>query len=88
MGRSYGPGPPRSGSRSLVMNVGKNVQNVQLAHLVCGKVKKERERGRRPLQGCQMAKFDPFLSLDCAMMEGVGAQSKERKGSNFVRSVA
>ena len=30
-----------------------------------------------------MAKFDPFLSLDCAREEGVGAQSKERKGSNF-----
>ena len=26
-------------------------------------------------QGCQMAKFDPFLSLDCARVEGVGAQS-------------
>ena len=36
-----------------------------------------------PVQGCQMAKFDPFLSLDCAREEGVGAQSKERKGSNF-----
>ena len=35
-------------------------------------------------QGCQMAKFDPFLSSDCARVEGVGAQSKERKGSNFV----
>ena len=34
-------------------------------------------------QGCQMAKFDPFLSLYCAGVEGVGAQSKERKGSNF-----
>ena len=34
-------------------------------------------------QGCQMAKFDPFLSLDCARVEGVGAQSKERKGSKF-----
>ena len=33
--------------------------------------------------GCQIAKFDPFLSLDCARVEGVGAQSKERKGSNF-----
>ena len=33
--------------------------------------------------GCQMAKFDPFLSLDCARVEGVGAQSKEGKGSNF-----
>ena len=30
-----------------------------------------------------MARFDPFLSLDCARVEGVGAQSKERKGSNF-----
>ena len=35
-------------------------------------------------QGCQMAKFVPFLSLDCARVEGVWrAQSKERKGSNF-----
>ena len=34
-------------------------------------------------QGCQMAKFDPFPSLDCARVEGVGLQSKERKGSNF-----
>ena len=33
--------------------------------------------------GCQMAKFDPFLSLDCTRVEGVGAQCKERKGSNF-----
>ena len=33
--------------------------------------------------GCQMAKFDPFLSLDCARVEGVGAQSKERKELNF-----
>ena len=30
-----------------------------------------------------MAKFDPFLSLDCSRVESVGAQSKERKGSNF-----
>ena len=30
-----------------------------------------------------MANFDPFLSLDCARVEGMGAQSKERKGSNF-----
>ena len=36
-----------------------------------------------PAQGCQIAKFHPFLSLDCARVEGVGAQSKERKGSNF-----
>ena len=26
-------------------------------------------------QGCQITKFDPFLSLDCARVEGVGAQS-------------
>ena len=39
--------------------------------------------GPYPPHGCQMAKFDPFLSLDCARVEGVGAQSKERKGSNF-----
>ena len=55
--------------------------------------KGEREKsGERPFtllttacanQGCLMAKFDPFLSLDCARVEGVGAQSKERKGSNF-----
>ena len=32
---------------------------------------------------CQMAKFDPFLSLDCVGVEVVGVQSKERKGSNF-----
>ena len=30
-----------------------------------------------------MAKIDPFLSLDCARVEGGKAQSKERKGSNF-----
>ena len=33
--------------------------------------------------GCQMAKFDPFLSLDCARVEGMEVQSKEKKGSNF-----
>ena len=30
-----------------------------------------------------MEKFDPFLSLDCARVDGGRAQSKERKGSNF-----
>ena len=41
--------------------------------------------GQSPVlpKGCQMAKFDPFLSLDCARVEGVGGQSKERKGLNF-----
>ena len=41
------------------------------------------ERGTIRTQCCQMAKFDLFLSLDCTRVEGVGAQSKERKGSNF-----
>ena len=30
--------------------------------------------------GCQIAKFDPFLSLDCARVEGVG--HNPRKGRN------
>ena len=30
-----------------------------------------------------MAKFDPFLSLDCAPTPSTLAQSEERKGSNF-----
>ena len=34
-------------------------------------------------QCCQMAKFDPFLSLDCAPMPSTLAQSKVRKESNF-----
>ena len=42
-----------------------------------------RQSGAACSQGCQMAKCDPFLSLDCARVEGVGAQSKERKRSNF-----
>ena len=66
--------------------------------VICGFNFRERRRRRRRVQFrgkrllrslegckqcCQMAKFDPFLSLDCARVEGVGAQSKERKGSNF-----
>ena len=48
----------------------------------CGHRRRRRSNGQGG-QGCKMAKFDPFLSLDCARVEGVGAQSKERKGSNF-----
>ena len=33
---------------------------------------------------CYAAKFDPFLSLDCVPTPSTLAQSKERKGSNFV----
>ena len=34
-------------------------------------------------QGCQVAKIDPFLPLDCARVKGVGAQSKGKEGINF-----
>ena len=43
----------------------------------------ERERERLLNHGCQMAKFDSFLSLDFAPTPSTLAQSKERKGSNF-----
>ena len=33
-----------------------------------------------PVQGCQMAKFDPFLSLDCARVEGGGGAIQGKKG--------
>ena len=52
-----------------------------MANLGQWAISEEKERLRE--QGCQMAKFDPFLSLGCARVEGEGAQSKERKGSNF-----
>ena len=32
----------------------------------------ERSRPKLWEEGCQMAKFDPFLSLDCARVEGGG----------------
>ena len=35
------------------------------------------------LQGCQITKLYPFLSMDYAQVEGLGAQSKARKGYNF-----
>ena len=40
------------------------------------------------LTNCQMAKLDPFLSLDCANVEGVGVQSKEGRDQILQRSVA
>ena len=54
-------------------------------HLAQGQVRLQQQGmgSRGGHQCCQMAKFDPFLSLDCARVGGVGAQSKERKGSNF-----
>ena len=35
------------------------------------------------IQGCQMAKFDPFLSLDCARVEGVGDEIQGKEGIKF-----
>ena len=59
-----------------------------ISHAADGRRKKQKRRQEEEEeddeeQCCQMAKFDPFLSLDCAVVECVGAQSKERKGSNF-----
>ena len=34
-------------------------------------------------QGCQMAKFDPFLSLDCVRVEGVGDEIQGKEGIKF-----
>ena len=34
-------------------------------------------------QGCQMAKFDPLLSLDCARVEGVGGTIQGKEGIKF-----
>ena len=40
------------------------------------------------LQGCQMAKFDPFLSLDCIGLEGVGRNRRKGRDQILQRSVA
>ena len=34
-------------------------------------------------QGCQMATFDPFLSLDCAGVEGGGSAIQDKEGIKF-----
>ena len=59
-----------------------HAQSRELSSARTHETEEEEEEGVQT-HGCQMAKFDPFLSLDCARVEGVGAQSKERKGSNF-----
>ena len=38
---------------------------------------------RRNHQCCQIAKFDPFLSLDCARVEGVGGTIQGKEGIKF-----
>ena len=48
----------------------------------------ERERGGKEGQGCQMAKFDPFLSLDGARVEGVGRNPRKGRDQILQRSVA
>ena len=55
----------------------------------CGEWKDDTERTELVVEGgwcCQMAKFDPFLSLDCARAEGVGDQILP--SGNFDRSVS
>ena len=44
--------------------------------------------GRDCGQGCQMAKFDPFLSLDCAGVEGVGRNPRKGRDQILQRSKA
>ena len=39
-------------------------------------------------QGCQMAKFDPFLSLDCARVEGVGRNPRKGRDQILQHGVA
>ena len=39
-------------------------------------------------QGCQTAKFDPFLSLDCARVEGGGRNPRKGRDQILQRSVA
>ena len=59
-----------------------SIAKIQLKRKVVGQ-RKESTLAPFPYQGCQIAKFDPFLSLDCAPTPSTLAQSKERKGSNF-----
>ena len=39
-------------------------------------------------QCCQMAKFDPFLSLDCVRVEGGGRNPRKGRDQILQRSVA
>ena len=69
--------------RYIDSNVDFSTKTFDTVIAVCSELGRNADDGDGHSQGCQMAKFDPFLSLDCARVEGVGAQSKERKGSNF-----
>ena len=44
--------------------------------------------GLQRSQCCQMAKFDPFLSLDWVRVEGVGRNSRKGRDQILQRSVA
>ena len=77
-------GPPSSGGGGGLWPVFVLHGNGSVYCLVTGLGSSKPEGGSRYAgQGCQMPKFDPFLSLHFARVEGVGAQSKEREGSNF-----
>ena len=43
---------------------------------------------RDPMQCCQMAKFDPFLSLDCARVEDGGPNPRKGRDQILQHSVA
>ena len=69
------------GDKDRVTIFGESAGAAAIGHLALSPLTNSNEVSCK--QCCQLAKFDPFLSLDCARVEGVGAQSKERKGSNF-----
>ena len=48
----------------------------------------DRKEGGRKNQGCHMAKFDPFISLYCARMEGGGRNPRKGRHNILQRSVA
>ena len=60
-----------AGKTTLLKQILRNKQDLKVAVIV-------NDMGE---QCCQMAQFDPFLSLDCARVEGGGRNP--RKGSNF-----
>ena len=45
------------------------------------------DRSRHSGQGCQIAKFDPSLSLDCARVEDVGRNPRKGRDQILQRSV-
>ena len=61
---------PRA-TKKATMRAKKLTVAIMTYHTMCSSEAVDAETGGHN-QGCQMAKFDPFLSLDCARVEGVG----------------